>query len=334
MKSKRKRIHALSLALTPSRFWMLSWYNMSTMSYKNYLTKETIKTAFGVRPSKTKMNGKEILSLSDSSKEIARLIEGEKPFAAIKLGEAELTCLSDAEKIKEGSSKTFDEKTRIVMKETAGYYPTTDKHLLEYANLYEGRMKNVDAIGVLGLRKEGYFVKTYAKDPFLLSGDVLNPILGGWTASLKGKKVLVIYPFIDEIQFQYGRKDKIFKKNPQILPEFDIKLLASPMTMGEETDYRFPSFMRALEEMEARISQIDFDVALVGCGAYGSLLALYIKSIGKKAIQTGGSTQLLFGILGSRWEKAPYIQELQNEYWIRPATKPKGFEKVAGGAYW
>lgn len=304
------------------------------MSYKNYLTKNAFKAAFGVKPSKAKMDGKDVLALEASSKKVISLIEGEKPFALMKLGEAELSCLNDAERIKEGSRKTFDEKTRIAMKETAGFYPTTDKHLLEYANLYESRMKNVDGIGVLGLRKEGYFVKTYAKEPFLLNGDVLNPILGAWTSALKGKKVLVIYPFIDEISFQYGRREKIFQKNPQILPEFDLKLLASPMTMGDETDYRFPSFMRALEEMESRISQIDFDVALVGCGAYGSLLTLYIKSIGKKAIQTGGSTQLLFGILGSRWEKASYIKELENEYWIRPATKPKGFEKVAGGAYW
>ena len=316
------------------RFGRFYCYNEANMSYQNYLTKEAFKAAFGVKPSKAKMDGEKVLSLGESSQKVISFIEGDEPFAFIKLGEAELACLSDAERIKERRRKTFEEKTRIVMKETAGYYPTTDKHLLEYANLYETRMKNADGIGILGLRKEGYFVKTYSKSHLLMNGDVLNPVLGNWTPSLKGRKILVIYPFIDEISFQYGRREKVFQKNPQILPEFDLKLLASPITMGDETDYRFPSFMRALEEMEARISQIDFDLALVGCGAYGSLLTLYIKSIGKKAIQTGGSTQLLFGILGSRWENAPYIKELENEYWIRPATKPKGFEKVAGGAYW
>ena len=52
----------------------------------------------------------------------------------------------------------------------------------------------------------------------------------------------------------------------------------------------------------------------------------------------GGYTQLLFGILGKRWETHfPEIFKYANlEYWTRPQDKekPKGFEKVEGGCYW
>ena len=61
--------------------------------------------------------------------------------------------------------------------------------------------------------------------------------------------------------------------------------------------------------MQKEIDKIDFDIAILGCGAYGYPLASYIKSIGKKAIHIGGATQLIFGIKGKRWEKASFINE-------------------------
>ncbi len=304
------------------------------MSYKNYLAKEVVGSVFGSKPSKQKIGDREVLDLSCSKEALIQAIQSGQSFAFVKIGEAELACLDGAMRLKEGISKTFNDKVRTVMKETAGFYPTTDRHLLEYADMYLNKLPSASGVGVLGLKRENYFVSEYAKESLLLDGNVLNPLIGGWSHALAGKKVLVVHPFIDDIEFQYRRREKIFEKSPQILPEFDLKLLASPITMGEVVDERFPSFMRALEEIEGRIAQIDFDVALIGCGAYGSLLSLYCKSVGKSAIQTGGSTQLLFGILGSRWEKTKYVEDLMNEYWIRPAVKPQGYMKVAGGAYW
>lgn len=45
--------------------------------------------------------------------------------------------------------------------------------------------------------------------------------------------------------------------------------------------------------MEQDISKIEFDVCLLGCGAYGMPLAAYIKEkLQKTAIHIGGSLQL------------------------------------------
>ena len=58
--------------------------------------------------------------------------------------------------------------------------------------------------------------------------------------------------------------------------------------------------------MVKEIEKKDFDIALIGAGAYGMPLAYKIKKMGKKAIHIGGSLQCLFGIKGSRWEAPVY----------------------------
>lgn len=42
--------------------------------------------------------------------------------------------------------------------------------------------------------------------------------------------------------------------------------------------------------MEDKIKQIDFDVCIIGCGAYGLPLAAFVKRMGKQAIHLAGGT--------------------------------------------
>ena len=81
---------------------------------------------------------------------------------------------------------------------------------------------------------------------------------------------------------------------------------------------------------------IDFDIALIGCGAYGLPLAVQLKRAGKQAIHIGGALQLLFGIKGTRWENKPEASILFNEYWIRAdlSERPRRLDQVEGGCYW
>lgn len=67
--------------------------------------------------------------------------------------------------------------------------------------------------------------------------------------------------------------------------------------------------------------KIDFDIAIIGCGAYGMPLAAKLKKTGKQAIHLGGETQLLFGIKGKWWEEnyPSKIASCFNEYWGYPA---------------
>ena len=51
------------------------------------------------------------------------------------------------------------------------------------------------------------------------------------------------------------------------------------------------------------ISHLEFDIALLGCGGYGLPLCDFIHTkMNKSAIYVGGGLQLLFGVMGARWE--------------------------------
>ena len=84
------------------------------------------------------------------------------------------------------------------------------------------------------------------------------------------------------------------------------------------------------------ITDIDFDIALLGCGAYGMPLGAFIKEkLHKQAVHAGGQLQLLFGIKGKRWD-AGSVSKLYNEYWVRPTDdlKPDNYVEVENGCYW
>ena len=88
--------------------------------------------------------------------------------------------------------------------------------------------------------------------------------------------------------------------------------------------------------MKNQISNCDYDVAIIGCGAYGLPLAAHVKRMGKVGIHIGGATQILFGIKGKRWESIPAVSKLINEHWVKPLPEetPSEFRNMEDGAYW
>lgn len=171
-----------------------------------------------------------------------------------------------------------------------------------------------------------------------------------WTRYLKGKKVLVVHPFEDTIKQQYAKRKLLFD-NPDILPDFELITLKAVQTVaGNKSEFK--DWFEALAYMEKQIDNIDFDVAIIGCGAYGMPLAAHVKRIGKQAVHMAGGTQLLFGIMGNRWIKEAQYQGQQeyrpgvfistnyktmfNSSWCYPLDKdkPKGANKVEHSCYW
>ena len=126
----------------------------------------------------------------------------------------------------------------------------------------------------------------------------------------------------------------MFPNNPGILPQFELITIKAVQTIADQDDSRFGNWFEALDYMKVEILKHDFDVALIGAGAYGTPLCLYVKSLNKQAIQTGGATQLLFGIIGKRWEQREYVKKHINKDWIRPKDKPTGYHTVEKGCYW
>ena len=114
-----------------------------------------------------------------------------------------------------------------------------------------------------------------------------------------------------------------------------MKTLKAVQSIGN-TDGQFSTWFEALDYMCEQITNIEFDVAIIGAGAYGLPLASFVKKLGKKSIHLGGATQILFGIKGHRWEQRLFFQKLFNEHWVYPLAveRPKAFQKADSGAYW
>ena len=142
-----------------------------------------------------------------------------------------------------------------------------------------------------------------------------------WTSALEGKKVLVIHPFDESINSNYAIKDKLFE-NKNFLPDFELITMKAVQTLADNKDVPYENWFEALESMKKQMSDIDFDVALIGAGAYGFPLGAYAKEIGKQALHIGGMLQLYFGIRGKYYDQFNY----HNEYWTRPLEdeKPNG----------
>ena len=133
-----------------------------------------------------------------------------------------------------------------------------------------------------------------------------------------------------------------------MLPDFqELILIKAIQSSGNGDGNNFNSWFDALDFMKAEIDKVDYDICLIGAGAYGLPLAAHVKRNGKKSIHLGGALQLLFGIKGKRWENNSYgVKEwgipygaylrLINEYWVRPLEeeKPNNAETVEGACYW
>lgn len=191
----------------------------------------------------------------------------------------------------------------------------------KYYELYNNDLKQLDVLGSW-LEEEKKIKKYYPKrlkTVFLLD---LEPYYHTqpWSKVLEGKKVLVIHPFEESIYSQYKKRESLFK-NKDVLPKFDLNVINTFHTFSGINQNNFDDWFEVLESMKKQMDETDYDVAIIGCGPYGFHLAAHAKRKGKQGIHLGGATQLLFGIIGKRWEEPDYknfATEFFNEHWSRP----------------
>lgn len=272
-----------------------------------------------------------------------------KPSMIARLGSVEMQCLVNylgvhgkehiknyKGYIKGGTLPWWWDKPAIKnMQTNAGFFPGNINKIEQFCELMLSDMKEVDILGSW-LEKEALF-GSYMKSPKRVVLEDIEPFFAPnpWTRALEGKKVLVVHPFAETIQNQYKKRNVLFDNN--FLPDFDLKTIKAVQSIaGSKT--KFNDWFEALNYMKAQINKTDYDICIIGAGAYGFPLAAHVKRMGKKAIHLGGVTQLLFGIVGKRWENFivwPYMN-LFNEHWVRPGEteKPQNAKVVEGACYW
>lgn len=292
-----------------------------------------------------------ILSINEGCDLIYKLLLDGKPFVVSRFGQVELSVLVDYLEIGElkklnrlhriyaqiiGKVADWSPKSIVNIERNAGFFPVNNEHLIQFSELYIDSLKRIDALGVWYNYGEQIMHQKYLTHAQLIPLESIEPYYSAqpWSKQLAGKKVLVIHPFEKTIQHQYAKQSLLFT-NPDILPAFELKTIKAVQSAAFN-DSGFSSWFEALESMKKQMQQTDFDIALIGAGAYGLPLAAYAKDLGKQAIHFGGSLQILFGIKGARWDDNPQINQFYNEHWVRPFQEdtPDGYKKVEDGCYW
>lgn len=282
----------------------------------------------------------------------------DEPCMIARFGSTELICMCNYLGIKQHKYKVlgylkgdtflwwWDSKIINQMQQWSGFFPAKQEKIEQFCEMM---IKDTPQVDILGswLPNESYFEKELV-NAHKIRLMYLDPYWTNtpWTRALKGKKILVIHPFAETINNQYKKREFLFS-NRDILPEFEsLSVIKAVQSLGKGDD-RFKDWFEALDYMKSKIEKQDFDICLIGCGAYGFPLAAHVKRMGKKAVHIGGSLQLLFGIRGKRWEiYDPHFEQpgnifihyygLPNDHWVRPLEeeKPANHSKVEDSCYW
>src|ERR1017187_1032900 len=200
------------------------------------------------------------------------------------------------------------------MYNVAGFFPVTDENINRFSALMLEDIKMVDILASWRI-EETLFKKTLSQVK-KIKLRTLEPYFSDdpWSSVLEDKNVLVVHPFNKSIEKQYLTKRELIFKDPRVLPQFkSLQIIKSVQTIAGNKS-PFKDWFEALDYMKMQISSKEFDIAIIGCGAYGFPLAAHVKRMGKKAIHLGGPTQILFGIKGKRWENNPDFKDIINEH--------------------
>jgi hypothetical protein len=281
----------------------------------------------------------------------------DEPCMIARFGSTELSCLRNYLGIKAKGKNVlgfikdtdpawwWEENIINQMQNWSGFFPPTVPKIEQLCKLMLADISELDLLGSWIPSED--IVADKIKDTVKISLPLLEPYTSSnpWSRALKGKKVLVVHPFASLIEAQYQNREHLFD-NPNVLPEFDLKVISAVQSLGGVNN-DFADWFEALQWMKDEIDSHDYDICLLGCGAYGFHLAAHVKRTGKKAFHLGGALQLLFGIKGNRWEVPSYpslwnlpdnlyLDMFKNKYWVKPSAKfkPAIANKVENACYW
>jgi len=278
----------------------------------------------------------EMLSAQEGNSLIARSID--RPGAIGKVGSVEMAALRHH--LTRADSSGFCEFPGWQannLYRNAGVYPAEDLVFSRFCTTYTEALTHLDVLAVWFNRGEHAVKRRFAANAAVTALRALEPYYHSqpWSQYLADKRILVVSPFADTIQFQYRRREQVWRLKQEVLPDFQLLTLRSPLS-AFLTAPAYPDWFAALDAMRGQMASIRFDVAIVGAGAWSLPLVAHAKSLGAFAIHLGGAVQILFGIKGGRWDTHPEISAFYNEAWTRPSLSetPQGVRQIEGGCYW
>lgn len=293
-----------------------------------------------------------ILNLETSNQCIIKLIETNKPFIISRLGIGAETHLM----LEYILTHKINKKYLHPQENLNGIY-SKNNDIVKFeifCNKYYECLKNTDILASFTqaiINEQSYFANKYnlkqihsrSLEPFYACLENIKP----WTHYLHGKRVLIINPFIDSMKKQLVNNFQIFKDpNKKIfLDNQEFIFYKSYQTIASNHIHNdwLETFTLMCNDIKKLDDEFHFDIALLGCGGYGLPLCNFIKmELNKSAIYIGGGLQLLFGIMGQRWENRDDWQKIMkdndnpNNQFIRPSGDEiiNNKNAIENGCYW
>ena len=286
------------------------------------------------------------LSLKESNDKLIELLKSNKPFYVTRMGIGAETYITYTYKISNNVNNNNIRQYLPMLSNNAGIYNiTTAQSLIKYCSMYFNSIKNSNHLACFkdAIINEQKYMKPnneilYSRilEPFYCCLEDIKP----WSHFLYGKKVLIISPFIESFKTQLKNNFQIFKNPEKKIFLDNQEFIFYKCFQTSAGNYIHKNWEETFVIMCNDISKLDFDIALISCGGYGVPLSYYIKKeLQKSAIYIGGGLQLLFGVMGKRWENndmwKKIIKENESNF-----IKPSGYEiiknnnNIENGCYW
>lgn len=288
-----------------------------------------------------------VLNIKKSNDYIRKLILNNENFSIIRLGIGSETYIT-FEYIHTNNINIRYLHPKLLTLYNAGIYTRNkDLKLIElFCKFYNRAIRNSNCLACFNSNSVNNIQNWFSHEYSLkkINSRSLEPFYAileneiPWTHSLKNKKVLIIHPFIESFKKQLNNNFQIFKHQTIFLPEQQFIFYKPYQTIAGNHIHQ--NWFETFNLMCNDIKKLDFDIALLGCGGYGLPLCNFIKTkLNKSAIYIGGGLQLLFGIMGKRWENIALWKKIikeNNTKFIKSSEneKCKNLNTIEGGCYW
>jgi hypothetical protein len=159
-----------------------------------------------------------------------------------------------------------------------------------------------------------------------------------WMSALKGKRILILHPFVHTFQKQLEHLRDLYPTRAWF-EGCEFQFIRPPVTFAgnhQKIDWKIHC-ETCIKQLREHHRATPFDVALVGAGGYGMLLSHFIfRELGSHVVYVGGALQLFFGVIGKRWFTNQPIMALVNDHWTRPLKEdqPTDYQRIEKGCYW
>uniref|UniRef100_A0A6C0IF90 Uncharacterized protein n=1 Tax=viral metagenome TaxID=1070528 RepID=A0A6C0IF90_9ZZZZ len=286
--------------------------------------------------------------MEENAEKICNLFKSKEPFLIGRNGSTELEVLAYSL-----NNSVFPEQLMKRLELFSGVFPATQESVSLWVKTYKNSLESCNMIA------EGWYEPLKHEEKYILDSIIprrekimlrnlepyyVKPHLR-WSSFLAKKTVAIINSFANTCEEQTYLSKAIWPENTEsFLPSstkwVPIKTYFPPNIAGEnnEASWQVNNWFTAVEQIVKQVEEerYNIDIAIIGCGALGMIIASRLRHMGIQCIVMGGAVQLLFGIRGKRWETHPVISKFFNDAWVVPpdSCKPVGFKKIEGGCYW